>query len=50
MRRRSPPDSEGVPVLVDNDLGGADGEGTGLVVGVQVVFSQVHSVVAIAAR
>lgn len=47
---RSPPDSVGVPVLVDNDLAGADGHGAGLVVGLQVVFSQEDSVGATAAR
>lgn len=45
----SPPDSVRVPVLVDDDLGGADGDGTTLIVGVQAVFSQVHSVGATAA-
>lgn len=38
-----------VPLLVDDDLLGADGDGTSLVVGVQTVFSQVDSVGAAAA-
>lgn len=45
----SPPDIVRVPVLVDDDLGGADGDGTRLIVGFEIVFSQVDSVGATAA-
>lgn len=38
------PDVVRVPVLVDDDPLGADGDGASLVVGAQVVFSDVHSV------
>lgn len=37
-------DSVGVPVGVDDELGGADGHGASLVVILQVVFSQQDSV------
>lgn len=45
----SPPDSVRVPVLVDDNLGGADGDGARFVVGLQIVFAQEHSVGATAA-
>ena len=45
----NPPDSVRVPVLIDNDLSRADGNGTGLIVVFQIVFSQVDSVDATAA-
>ena len=38
------PDPVGVPLRVDNDLLGAEGDGAGLVVVLQVVLAQVHSV------
>lgn len=40
---RGPPDSVRVPSLMDNDLGGTDGNGTRLIIH-QVVFSQVDPV------
>lgn len=46
--RQHLPDSVRVPVLVDDDLGGADGNGTSLIV-LQVVFSKIDSVGATAA-
>lgn len=45
----SPPDVVGVPVLMDDDLFRADGNGTSLVVLIQSMFSQVDSVGATAA-
>lgn len=42
------PDSVRVPLLMDDDLGGADGDGTSLIV-LQIVFSQIDSVGATAA-
>lgn len=40
---RGLPDSIRVPGLVDNDLGGTDGNGTRLII-LQIVFSQVDPV------
>jgi len=47
---RSLPDSVSVPVLMDNDLGRAEGQGSNLVVVPQNVLAQVHSVGATSAR
>ena len=38
------PDPVGVPLRVDNDLLGAEGDGASLIVVLQVVLAQVHSV------
>ena len=44
LENNVPPDIVRVPVFMDNDLVGADGNGTRLIVGVQAVFTQVNSV------
>lgn len=41
---KTPPDSVGIPVLMDDDLGGSKSHGTLLVVVLQVVLAQVHPV------